>query len=811
MHRDRPTDMRVVLTIVGFLFASIAYAQPTVALVLTGGGARGISQIGVLKELEKAGIVPDIVVGSSFGAIVGGLYAAGYTPTQIDSIFHTINWDDVTSFSSDTQRESLFYSQKQENDRSLVTFRFRNLDFVPPTAIGGSVRFSELLQEVLWQSPYNSVTNFDSLVCTFRAVATDLGTGEPVSLKSGNLATAMRASATFPLRYAPVRWNTDTVLVDGGLVANIPIDAAIELKPDIIILVNTTSDYATISSLTTPWAVADQALTAAMKQRDSEHIKLADVVIEPDLGATGTFDFNDIDVLIRAGEKEGARMAAQIKARLKPTSGAMEAGSSQYFIKNVVVHSTFGADTMKRVKDRVTDMIGRDWSPQFKRFHQPRFNEALHRSGHALAYVRSMGYDAPSQTLMIHVDLGIPTLLTFDRLDELRRSDIEREVSFKTGKEVKQTDLERTWQNMHASDVLQNADVMVSRNADSGVRITMHAEDRGNQTIRIGARIDNERYTQGSVDIIHENLFSTGIRVAVRGILSQRIGQIAASLELPRIGGTLWTASIRGYSSFRDVWIYQDEAGRPATEPMPQRIDEYSEDRYGLRLSAGRQLERNGVLLGEFRYEQQRYRDLTADADPSYQPLATLRAVVRWDDRDQTDFASRGRTIDLTAESSILSLSNSLSFTKFTAAASAVVDLGSVVLTPSASIGAADRTLPSPELFSLGGQDMFFGWREDQQRGRQIVVGNVDARIKLPLRIFFDSYVSLRYDIGAIWENPENIRIGDMNHGLGLTVGIDTPVGPARFSIGRSFFFLDDPAAIGWGPVLLYFAIGARL
>ncbi len=803
--------MRVLLTIVAFLSAYAAFAQPTVALVLTGGGARGIAQIGVLKELEKAGIMPNIIVGSSFGAIVGGLYAAGYTPTQIDSIFHTINWDDVTSFASDTQRESLFYSQKQENDRSLVTFRFRNLHFVPPTAIGGSVRFSELLQEILWKSPYNSVTNFDSLVCTFRAIATNLGTGDPVSLKSGNLATAMRASATFPLRYAPVLWNADTVLVDGGLVANIPIEAALALQPDLIILVNTTSDYATTSSLTTPWAVADQALTAAMKQRDRELIKLADFVLEPDLGLTTTFDFSNIDVLIRAGEREGARMAAQIKARLVPTQGAMEAGTTQNFIKRVVVSSTFGADSLPLIRARTQDMIGRDWSPMFKRIHESRFNDALHASGFSLAFSRSMSYDAPSQTLTISVDRGLPTLVTFDRLEELRRSDIEREVSFVAGKEVQQSDLERTWQNLHASDVLQNADVMVSRNADSGVQITMHAEDRGNQTIRIGARIDNERYTQGSVDVIHENLFSTGVRVALRGILSQRIGQFAASLELPRIGGTLWTASLRGYTSFRDVWVYQDEPDRPINEPLPQRVGEYSEDRYGFRISAGRQLERNGVLLGEFRYEQQRYRDVSSDTDPSYQPLTTLRAVARWDDRDQIDFASRGRTIDLTAESSILSLSNSVSFTKFTAAASSVVDLGSVVLTPSASIGAADRTLPSAELFSLGGQDMFFGWREDQQRGRQIVVGNVDARMRLPIRIFFDTYVSLRYDIGAIWENPENIRIADMNHGIGLTVGIDTPVGPARFSMGRSFFFLDDPAAVGWGPLLLYFAIGARL
>ncbi|MBC8124764.1 MAG: BamA/TamA family outer membrane protein [Candidatus Kapabacteria bacterium] len=364
---------------------------------------------------------------------------------------------------------------------------------------------------------------------------------------------------------------------------------------------------------------------------------------------------------------------------------------------------------------------------------------------------------------------------------------------------------------MHASDVLADADVIVSRDQDSGLRVTMRAEDRGNQTIKIGARIDNERYTQGGVDLVQENVFSSGIRIAVRGVISERIGLLSASLELPRIAGTLWTTSLRGYTSFRKVWGYTNAPDRPVNEPLPQRVSEFSEDRYGARLSAGRHLERNGVLLIEFRYEEQRYRDLKSSVSPIYQPLATLRAVARWDDRDHIDYATRGRTIDLSVESSILSLSNSLSFTKFAATANTVIDANGITLIPSVHVGVADRTLPLAELFSLGGQDQLFGWREDQQRGRQVVLANVDARIKLPMRIFFDTYVSLRYDLGAIWENPENVRIGDMNHGIGLTVGLDTPVGPARFSVGQSFYFLDNPAAVAWGPLLAYFAIGARL
>lgn len=804
------TSMCRSAIIVLVLSAMRLIAQPSVALVLTGGGARGISQIGVLKVLEREGLVPDIIVGSSFGAIIGGLYSAGFTAHQIDSIVHTIDWNELTTIASDTRRETLFLSQKQENDRSLFTLRFRNFNFVPPIAIGGSTRFSSVLQVLLWNSPYNSITNFDSLFCRFRAVATNLADGTPLAIGHGNLATAIRASATFPLRYAPVLWDNGLMLVDGGLVANIPVEQAKAMSADVIIVVNTTSNYASVSKLTTPWAVADQALTAAMKQQDSAQLAMADFVISPNLGTTTTFEFDDIDALIRAGEREGALIVTALRARL----AVLTVGASSELLQPIThinVNSNFGADSIRSLAQLVHNIEGKGWSRSLRRLYEPLMNRALHTSGHETAFIRSMIYDATSQSLTINVDHGTVTEIIFDRLQQLRTSDIAREVTFVPGQQIQRSDLEQTWMNLHASDVLSDADVTIVRNIDSGLHVTMHAEDRGNQMLRLGARIDNERYTQVGLDLIHENLFSSGIRVGLRGALSQRIGQISLAFELPRIGGTLWTAGIRGYSSFRYVWIYANDPTQPINTPNPQRVDEFSEDRYGFRLSAGRQLERNGVILAEFRYEQQRYRDINAPTAPVYQPLATLRGIARWDDRDHVDFATRGRTIDLYAESSLLSLSNSLSFTKFSIAASSSTTIGSVTLTPSVLGGAADRTLPSPELFSMGGQDVFFGMREDQKRGRQIVVGHVEAMVKLPIQVLFNTYASFRYDVGAIWENPENIRISDMTHGIGFTLGIDTPVGPARFSVGRSFYFLANPSAIAWGPILGYFTIGTRL
>ncbi len=797
------------------LFAApLAAQQPRLAVVLTGGGARGIAQIGVLRVLERNGIVPDVVVGSSFGAIIGGLYAAGFSPDSIAGIMRSIDWEEVTSIGTDTRREFQFYGQKQENDRSLLTLRFRNFSFITPTALGGSARFSAALQHLLWESPYNTVTAFDDLRMRLRVVATDLGTGRPVVLDHGNLATAMRASATFPLRYAPVAWGRDTVLVDGGLVANIPVEAARALRPAAIIVINTTSDLAPTAELLTPWAIADQALTAAMKQRDSMLLAEARIVITPELPGIGTFDFTDVDRLIALGEAAAERMLSALRnlsLATTVTDGASDGGTDgSRRIRAIEQRNSYGLDSLPNVRTVLDGLVGTDWTDDSRRTVVPRITRALHDMGYTFASVRNLDYDGATQTLRMTLDDGRINRITVDSRGQLRPSDVLREVSVRKGDTHSAEKLQRTLENMNASDIIAEASIRVTRDT-IGTRIDLIGRDAGNQLLRIGARVDNERYTQGSIDLIHENLFTTGVRVVLRGALSERIGNVSASLELPRIRSTLWTASVRGYSSFRHVWIYQDKPGRPVVSPEPQRVGEFSEDRYGVRASAGRQLERNGVILGEFRYEQQRYRDLNAEVAPSYQPLAALRGVARWDDRDVITFPTRGRQIDLTFESSILSLSNSLSFTKFTASASTSMQLGDVVITPSGLIGAADLTLPSPELFSLGGEDLFYGWREDQQRGRQIAVANLEARWKMPFRIFFDTYVAIRYDIGAVWERPEKIRIADMNHGLGLRIGLDTPVGPAQFSVGRSFFFLSNPDNVAWGPVLFYFSIGARL
>ncbi|MBU3699303.1 MAG: hypothetical protein FGM33_04725 [Candidatus Kapabacteria bacterium] len=785
---------------------SASAQRERIALVLTGGGARGLSQIGVLKVLEREGIRPDMIVGCSFGSVVGALYATGHTADEIDSIMRDIDWDDIVSLRPDSEREYMFLSQKQESDQNLLKLRFNNFSMLPPTAIGGSARFSLLLQHILWKSPYGHEVDFDQLRIPLRVVSTNLANGRLAVLSRGNLALAVRASATFPLRYSPVRWSDDSILVDGGLVANIPTDVARALGATKIIVVNTVSPLERPEALTTALSIADQALMSSMKLRDSARLADADVVITPDLGGRTTFDFDEVDSMVAFGMRSAE---AQLDA-LRPLARTRSATNGSYACPPIRI-TTVDADTALAELIQ-SDMSGvRSYPSQeiCRREIRTDVLRALRRRGYEHAFVRSMNTEGSD--ISIQIDRGIAASTAFRLHPDVSPSDVDRELAFRGSDTLTLNGLVRSWQNLTASDLLTEVDMRTEPQSDRGTLVTISARSQGNQSVGVGLRVDNERYTQGSLQLTQESFFIPGLRLFARGSISERIGSLNVGLEIPRIAGSLWTTTMRAYTSFRNVWVYGVREGRPIHDPALLRVAEFSEDRNGLRLSAGRQLERNGVVLGEFRYERLRYRDLASTQRTSFQTIGTVRAVARWDDRDRIAYASRGRMIDLFAETSVLPLSNDVSFTKLSAAASSVFELGWLTFTPSAMIGAADRTLPSAELFSLGGQDMLFGMREDQIRGRQIIVGNFDFRARMPFKIFFDTYFSVRYDVGAVWENPEFIRIDQLRQGIGATLGIDSPIGPVNISLGKCFYRLPQSTRIVVEPLLLYFSLGARL
>jgi NTE family protein len=290
--------------------------RPQVGLALSGGGARGLAQIGILKVLEREKIPIDFIAGTSMGGILGGLYAAGYSAEELERITKDIDWNDLLT---DTPpRLSLLLSQREEKEGSLFQFRLDGLKPYIPTALTSGQKLTNLFTNLTmranltskwFQKPYLS---FDNLKVPFRAVTTDLVTGERVVLDSGDLAQALKATMVIPLAFSPVELG-DRLLVDGGLVDPIPVDVTKEMGADVVIAVNTVSSLLPADKIKTPLDVANQATSIMSLRRQKEELAKADLVITPDLSEFSSMDFDQTTDLIALGEAAAENLIFEIK------------------------------------------------------------------------------------------------------------------------------------------------------------------------------------------------------------------------------------------------------------------------------------------------------------------------------------------------------------------------------------------------------------------------------------------------------------------------------------------------------------------
>ena len=267
---------------------------PTVGLALSGGGARVMAQIGVLKALYEKNIPYNLIVGTSMGSIVGGLIALGYTPAELDSIAKATKWDDLLYSNGRVNRRDLFYERKLTEDKAVFSIRLKGLNPILPTSINDGQKLTNYLNILSFQSPFMQELNFDSLNIRFRAVCTDLAKGNPVVIKSGSVTEALRASASVSFLLSPIMIDS-VLLVDGGLTANIPVEICKAEGADFTIAVNTTSDLHSADEMHLPWIVADQILSIPMQLMNNQQLKKADFVFAPKLPGLLSTDFTNID------------------------------------------------------------------------------------------------------------------------------------------------------------------------------------------------------------------------------------------------------------------------------------------------------------------------------------------------------------------------------------------------------------------------------------------------------------------------------------------------------------------------------------
>ena len=293
--------------------AEVATDHPKTCLVLGGGGARGAAHIGVLKVIEREHIPIDCIAGTSMGAIVGGMYAAGYSSGEIEGILRAIDWKDM--FQDDPSRRDLPMRRKEDELRFLggIELGLRDGRIAFPRGVIQGQKLQLLLRRLLMSTLRTD--HFDQLSIQFRSVATDIGTGDKVVFEDGDLAMAIRASMSVPAAFAPIRYRGH-LLVDGGITDNVPIDVARALGAQRLIVVNVSEPLADDDKLNSPFSIANQMLTAMMKRQSDEQIRTLgpnDVLITPELGDLSSADFPRTMEAVNVGEKAASEKIAELR------------------------------------------------------------------------------------------------------------------------------------------------------------------------------------------------------------------------------------------------------------------------------------------------------------------------------------------------------------------------------------------------------------------------------------------------------------------------------------------------------------------
>ncbi|AMK32278.1 putative patatin-like phospholipase [Pseudomonas putida] len=309
----------LLLMLTSFAVLAAETARPKIGLVLSGGAARGLAHIGVLKALEEQGVRIDAIAGTSMGAVVGGLYASGYSIAELEKLATTLDWQQALSDAP--PRKDVPFRRKQDDRDFLIkqklSFRDDGSLGLPLGVIQGQ-NLALLLESKLAHTA--DIRDFDKLPIPFRAVATDITSGEKVIFRRGHLPQVIRASMSIPAVFAPVELD-GRLLVDGGMTDNIPVDVVREMGVDLAIVVDIGTPLRNRKQLATVVDVLNQSITL-MTRRNSEEqlasLRREDILVQPPLSAFGVTDFGRARDMIDAGYRATRALDPRLAALRQP-------------------------------------------------------------------------------------------------------------------------------------------------------------------------------------------------------------------------------------------------------------------------------------------------------------------------------------------------------------------------------------------------------------------------------------------------------------------------------------------------------------
>jgi len=805
-----------------------------IALALSGGGARGLAQIGVLEVFQENNIPISFIAGTSMGAVIGGLYCSGYSAAELHKLVLDINWDDL--FSSAPIRSAILVSAKGRPEKALIKIGFENWRLALPRGITSAQKLSNLLTRLCYRSGVRPSISFDLLEPPFRAVATDLITGHLEVISSGDLAEAMRASMAFPVGFTPV-FNEGRLYVDGGLIAPIPVSVCRELTGSPVVAVNTTSPLLPIEAIDNAIDMFNQSSTIMSLPGLEDQIQQADVVICPAIGFYKISNFDDIEIVIEAGRRAALEALPEILQLLGqgrtasgevypigqttvtglknmpgaffqaafPISGKMTESTVK---ENLSIISKSGYIRQARAElrnnsDKFDLNYNLEDNPRIRGFYfsgltlfSPRtvtkyfksrrgqvanYNlladdikqiEKLYASsGYTLARVKYPQINPNTGIVSFAVDEGRVNKISVTGNKRTKDWIILRDFHLQSGKIFTSAKAQRSLDDLYATGLFETVK-LTARPCSSGVDLNIKVEEKSFDYLRSGIRYDNEYRTAGFIDLVGSNLFGTGNEIYLSGQFGEKRRSYQFNAKADRVFKTYLTYKLTFAHSLFKRNFYIDH----------EHVRDLKEISTGFDFEIGQQFPRLGKVSAIFNMARHIYDSpFQSGRIDKRRTAVSIQSLV--DTFDSLPLPESGKLhfIDLEMAGDILG--GEIIYTKFFTSIEAYYPLvAGFNFHPRAELGFFNRTPPYFKLFSLGGRSSFYGLFEHELTGAKIFSGSIELRKRITKHL----YITGRYDSGEVWDKLESIRFDRLQHGFGGSVVLKTLIGPIGLAYGRT-------------------------
>lgn len=757
----------------------------TVALVLSGGGARGFSHIGVLQALEEEGLQPDMIVGTSMGAVVGGLYAAGYTSTQLRSLAVSTDWGSL--FLDRPARRNLFLQKKETVSRHIFSLRFRGWAPEVPVALSSGQQLSEQLMVMVHNAPYRPWPSFDDLRIPFRAVATDLVSGKPVIFDRGDLAEAIRASISLPLVFVPYRLDS-LVLVDGGVIENIPAETARKLGADVVVAVDLSAGL-TDENFDMPWELADRVTTIMHRERNADSRALSDVLIAPEIGLHKSTDFTGIPQLIEAGYRAAKERMPDLRATFARASRSHRSAS---FCSSSLYRQFRDQTSPDSLPPQGYHFTGVKLVPDSTILRLPAGHDGLAKlahvrraymdAGYPLAHAVSLNLDH-NRTLYSRWEEGRIRQIAVKGCRRYPTSTVLQNFPLSNGEIFQAKRARRGINTIYGSDLFETVSLSVIP-TDSGANLTIRVLERPSPQLRFGAGFSLERGGRAFMEILNDNVLDLNGRLELFGKYGERDEEARAALIFDQIPAL--STFDRKIESFPTIELRSAWKRNEFFFYAPDHRDTafYFFERITTELWSGRSFRRWGAMFWGVGYEDIRVGGAMV-APTAYATRLSLRSLI--DTKDRYPFPNSGIGLNARYDYAFLTSIKEGAYNRFAGTAELYLPFTERwVLRGQGDYAWNDRMLPLWGQFPLGGEESLLGLHVAERYGNSRLAILGELRYDLISRWLADAYLSALYTVGAVTTQSDLVPASDdYQHGVGLALSLSTFLGPIRFTAGE--------------------------